>query len=234
MPSKVSKVRWKCKQCQKSLWLKPHKARVQQFCSRQCMYKSLRVENPVRAKRGVKRTFGEQTCVECKNAFTAKSAHQKYCGQGCALDAIHNRNKDTSTKERPCEFCGITFRPRPWSAGRFCSRSCTYQGQTGEKAAHWRGGRYTTKDGYVKVYAPDHPAAQGHGGYVAEHRLVMEQSIGRYLLPAEEVHHKFGPRDDNRIERLELWTKSQPAGQRVEDLVKWAREILQLYGTMFP
>ena len=34
------------------------------------------------------------------------------------------------------------------------------------------------------------------------------------------------------IDNLELWVTTQPAGQRPEDLVKWAREILALYGPL--
>jgi hypothetical protein len=82
--------------------------------------------------------------------------------------------------------------------------------------------------GYMMVRAAGHPRAD-KARYVFEHVLVMEEMLGRYLLPGENVHHRNGIRDDNRPENLELWTRPQPAGIRASDAVAWAREILARY-----
>ena len=67
----------------------------------------------------------------------------------------------------------------------------------------WRGGRRKAQDGYIQVFAPDHPFCTVRKE-VCEHRLVMEKKIGRYLDPAEIVHHLNEIKDDNRLENLEI------------------------------
>lgn len=83
-------------------------------------------------------------------------------------------------------------------------------------------------NGYISVWRPGHPNANGNG-WLLEHRYAMAEQLGRALAADEVVHHRNGQRDDNRPDNLELWTRSHPNSQRVEDLLAWAREIVALY-----
>lgn len=217
MPASVPKVRWRCQQCGKSRWLKPHRARLQRYCSRACLHASKRVEHPVREKPSAKRTFGNRECQQCGAGYEARSKLQRFCSQDCSTANVHQRRIRLDVVARPCEHCGEPFRPRPESSGRFCSRPCTYAGSRGPKSPHWRGGRYVGAEGYVRVYAPDHPSAFGHGGYVKEHRLVMEKMLGRRLESQETVHHKNCIKSDNRPENLELWSGQHGRGARAHE-----------------
>lgn len=76
----------------------------------------------------------------------------------------------------------------------------------GDQHHSWKGGRVIHKhSGYVLLKRREHPNSQKNG-YVYEHRVVMEEYLGRFLEPVEEVHHINHNKSDNRIENLMLFS----------------------------
>ena len=94
------------------------------------------------------------------------------------------------------------------------TRSRSDSAKKGAKSPCWKGGRRIDKRGYVLV--------RHNVAYVFEHRLVMEQHLGRELKEEEIVHHKNGDKQDNRIENLELCTASEHRTKHALPAAKWA------------
>lgn len=126
-----------------------------------------------------------------------------------------NECRKSKRKNRKCVDCGKAISEAAKRCGK-CSGILR------------RGRKWTTNDGYIWLYAPEHFNTNSKG-QIAEHRYVMEIHLGRPLLSHENVHHINGVKDDNRIENLELWSTSQPRGQRVADKLEWAREFIANY-----
>ena len=72
-------------------------------------------------------------------------------------------------------------------------------------------GRFVDSGGYVKIFV--------NGKYLSEHRIIMEQILGRKLRPYENVHHKDGNRSNNNPDNLELWIAPSPFGIKATDLI---------------
>lgn len=85
--------------------------------------------------------------------------------------------------------------------------------------------------GYLQVTprGDDKKFKTGTSRMIPEHRLIMSKHLNRKLNEGENIHHINGIKTDNRIENLELWSHKQPRGQRIEDKIKYAIEILEQY-----
>lgn len=100
------------------------------------------------------------------------------------------------------------------------------EGRFGQDAARWKGGRKQHYGKYVGIFVPDHPNCSADG-YVCEHRLIMEQKLGRYLTREEVVHHKNGNKHDNRIENLELMPSRKHHAREHFDAVREVERLRQ-------
>lgn len=172
------------------------------FCSRACWYEHIRAE--------------QKACACCGKKFKARYAQQVYCSVECKVVA------NTKDKTVICAQCGTSFE-RPHGKPRaYCSIGCSNRARaagskvTADKLSPRKLEGSKTSHGYVVVRV--------NGKRVLQHRLVMEDMIGRSLMKGERVHHRNGKRDDNRPENLELWTgigesKKDPHGVRLVDKV---------------
>ena len=193
MPQPRRRIERTCEICHTMYDVKPSLA-TSRFCSWACTMQA----------RADTRLPG--FCLECGQPFLSyKKTPRKYCSISCGITA---RNK---TDQNPAFHRDITGAKNPmYKKGQAGEKNGMF-GKRREQSMQWKGGRKIRKDGYVLILAPpDHPYAISNRRrssatkYLLEHRYVMEQVLGRYLLREEVVHHKDGNPSNNALDNLEL------------------------------
>ncbi len=147
---------------------------------------------------------------------------------GCTPAAVCMRMKKANIPaRRPHDYPPSEKQKEAWAAnGRKLAfypasiEARKYAGQwnKGRRKKEYEFGGHEKKrrDGYIKVYAPDHPHSTADG-YIMKHTLVMERHIGRLLREDEVVHHINHVRDDNRLENLRLMTKKEHQSMHMKE-----------------
>ena len=134
---------------------------------------------------------------------------------------------------RIAKGCGVEDCSYRASHYGYCSTHYKWKQRTGDAAVRppkskWHTPSIKNKRSKYKYRSiKDHPILGS--GSTTEHRLIMTELLGRKLLSSENIHHINGDGKDNRIENLELWSTTQPSGQRIEDKVMFAIDILKQY-----
>ena len=143
------------------------------------------------AKKGYKYSviLNCKVCGKEFDTYPALAEKRKYCSYKCS-----------SIGREPTRY----WKGRKLTAEHRRKISENHANVSGENAPAWKGGKRKHTEGYILLYSPSHPN-KDNKLEVLEHRLVMEQHLGRYLTKKEVVHHINEIRTDNRIENLMLF-----------------------------
>lgn len=186
-----------CERCNSVFNIRPYREKIAKYCSRKCYW-------------GNKTT---KKCDCCRKEFSVHEGRKKearFCSHKCYLK---NRWGEGRIIIVNCNYCSTEFTKRISKNQKFCTKECQYKWRSenmkGSNHPLYKGKvKAGTKQNYWAIFSPHHPFSDSKG-YVMEHRLVMEKKIKRFLSKNEIVHHINKDTVDNRIENLEILTKSE-------------------------
>lgn len=173
---------------------------------------------------------GSCGCLRNRQAYNFKDITGNKYGKLTVLRRSTVKNYDRTTWVCKCD-CGTVkdITGHALKAGMTKSCGCIVdelRRRKGENSPSFKRGYHTHPDGYLIMTIRDF---DGKSRNKAQHKVIMENHIGRLLKANETVHHKNGIRSDNKIDNLELWASKHPSGQRVEDMINFCLQYLSEY-----
>jgi hypothetical protein len=160
------------------------------YCSHDCRFAAERGGPPIKHK-----------CKNCGKPFSLKPsrAARRGAGQYCSIACKFAQRREW----RACALCGKEFSVPRSQSKRFCSAKCQGKANSGpNNHKHNAAGRFVAASGYVWIKAPS-------GRWRLEHRVVLEQHLGRRLRSSEIVHHRDEDKQNNSLANFEILTRAE-------------------------
>ena len=173
-------------------------------------------------------------CEVCgKEKTTIPSRKGRFCSRQC--NGIANKERMDTHTIKECEICSTAFKTKPshYTRRRTCSNECSgrlkvlegkdygswAKNNTGDKHHCWKGG-FRIHQGYKYIRLPSRE--------IAEHRLLMEQKLGRKLKTEEHVHHIDEDKTNNILDNLTIMSRSDHTKHHVNKLLKEGKHYTQI------
>ena len=171
------------------------------YCCMRCKSKAYRLEH-------ANKIGHEKECKICGKKFYGYK--EQTCSVKCGIK-LANKTRDKRIIIK-CEHCGkkVLYKRSEFvrTKNHFCGRKChdAYRKihMKGKNSPSYKTGKKITKKGYVLILSLKHPYRNA-GGYILEHRLVVEKKIERYLTKEEVIHHIDLNKQNNHIDNLMLF-----------------------------
>lgn len=206
-----------CKKCGAIFSAKTDHGKKREYCSRNCF--DARADHKPKPR--------EKKCETCGKIFFAlrtsmtKEGLRKYCSNKCRHLGLRNGN------ERVCCHCGNTFhmsesKQKQRKLNGCCSPKCQYEFYVAEKHPMWQGGKHIdTTSNQIREYLPRDGFV---GKYLAEHRRIAADIVGRFLDREEKILHINNDTFDNRPENLFICRGSSEMMRRINGSLPWPME----------
>jgi hypothetical protein len=179
-----------CVNCGKEFEVQ-YKCKKRKFCTKSCAQKYRWKDHKKNEKEFICLICGKKFYVPYSDNRIKNNIPIKYCSHKCTGIGLR------TGKNVKCKYCGKEFYT---TRNEFCSHECAQK----YKSENMRHKTYY-ENGYVIEYDKNY----NKKGNVKQHRKIMEEYLGRKLTDNEIVHHINGIKSDNRIENLQVMTRSE-------------------------
>ena len=199
-----------CEQCSTKFETTQDHGEWPRFCSRQCF-----LDSCVRPEEKECETCGAFFLAPRPPTSTKGDGRRLFCSRKCFVESLK------TGEERSCATCGNLFYTNPSNDKVTCSFKCRAIYFSGVNSHAFKQGFYVQgKQSKMLLF----PRETHKGKYLAEHRLIASQAIGRLLMRNEYVIHINNNGLDNRPSNLFICESNSAFSKMRNGSLPWPKK----------